>query len=70
VITIFLIYYKLFQFNLPYEISIKAIMPENLESDTNFNQILEFDGGDFLCKIMGESNAWDYGKKGSNRGAC
>jgi hypothetical protein len=32
-------------------------MLENLESNTNFNKILEFDDGDFLCKIMGESNA-------------
>ncbi len=28
-------------------------MLENLELDTNFSQILEFDDGDFLCKIMG-----------------
>jgi hypothetical protein len=44
-------------------------MLENLESNTNFSQILEFDDGDFLCKIMGKSNAWDCGKEGSNRGA-
>jgi hypothetical protein len=69
-ITIFLTYFLKLKFNLPHEISIKAIMLEILESNTNFSQILEFDDVDFLCKIMGESSAWDYGKKGSNRGAC
>jgi len=38
-------------------------MLEILESDTNFSQILEFNDGDFLCKIMGESNAWIMVKK-------
>jgi hypothetical protein len=38
-------------------------MLKKLELDTNFSKILEFDDGYFLCKIMGESNAWDYGKK-------